>query len=119
MGFSFKLSSTPRKGCDDGGGAGELRSFLGKVSFPEKIMGQKPDHWPTVEVSVGRLIKNAHHVAIAKIRRVSALTGEAIELSWSGLGSTLRGARQQRQPGSGWAKWDNDGSTNDPTLDSN
>lgn len=104
-------------GANSGGGADELRTFLAKISFPEKIMGQKPDHWPTVEVSVGRLIKNAHHVAIAKIRRVSSLTGESIELSWSGLGSTLRGARQQRKPGSGWANWDNSGATNDPNLD--
>ena len=70
-------------------------------------------------MSVGRFIKNAHHVAVAKISRFSPMTGELIELSWTGLGTTLRGARQQRQPTTGWARWDNDpGVTNDPTLDS-
>lgn len=104
-------------GANEGGGAADLRRFLSMTIFPESIMRQKPDHWPSVDVSVGRFIKNAHHVAIAKIRRVSSLTAESIELSWSGLGSSLRGARQQRKPGSGWANWDNGGSTNDPNLD--
>ncbi len=99
------------------GSVAELNTFLSRINYPEKIMREKPDHWPTVEVSVGRLIKNAHHVAVAKIRRVSALTAETIELSWCGLGSTLRGARQQRKPGSGWATWDNGGAANDTNLD--
>ena len=48
----------------------------------------------------------------------SPFTGEIIELTFTGLGSTLRGARQQRKPSTGWANWNNDGSANDPTLDS-
>ena len=32
-------------------------------------------------------------------------SGELIELSWTGMGTTLRGARQQRLPTTGWARW--------------
>lgn len=100
-------------------GVVDLQWFLSHANFPEKVMGQRPDNWPDVQTSVGRLIKNAHFVAVAKVRRTSPLTGEVIELSWCGLGSTLRGARQQRlRDGQGWARWDNrSGATNDPNLD--
>ena len=69
-------------------------------------------------MAVGRLIKNAHFVAVAKVNRFSPLTGENSELSWTGLGTTLRGARQQRRDTTGWASWDNAPSaTIDPHLD--
>ena len=99
-------------------GADDLRWFLRHINYPELLMKAKPTTWPDVYVSVGRLIKNAHHVAVAKVRRLSPLTGEIIELSWCGLGTTLRGARQQRNRTTGWARWDNDpSSTIDPNLD--
>jgi hypothetical protein len=88
-------------------GGNDLRWFLSHVNFPEALMDVRPSAWPEVQVSVGRLIKNAHHVAVAKVRRFSPFTGEVIELSWCGLGTSLRGARQQRLPGTGWARWDN------------
>jgi type II secretory pathway pseudopilin PulG len=98
-------------------GVRDLRWFIDHINYPEKMLVQRPTHWPDVEVSVGRLIKNAHHVAVAKVRRTSPLTGEVIELSWCGLGTTLRGARQQRHQTSGWARWDNGGGSVDPNLD--
>jgi hypothetical protein len=98
-------------------GVRDLQWFISHINHPERMMMNKPDHWPDVEVSVGRLIKNAHHVALAKVRRIAPLTGEVIELSWCGVGTTLRGARQQRHATSGWAKWDNGGGTVDPNLD--
>lgn len=105
-------------GANSGDGAARLRWLLSHVNFPEKLLASRPDSWPEVEVSVGRLIKNAHHVAVAKVRRFSPLNGELIELSWVGLGTTLRGARQQRNRDIGWARWDNDSSaTIDPNLD--
>ncbi len=105
-------------GATENDGAARLRWLLSHVNFPEKLLDSSPQGWPQVEVSVGRLIKNAHHVAVAKVRRYSPITGELIELSWTGLGSTLRGARQQRHQNTGWAQWDNSsGATIDPTLD--
>ncbi len=98
----------------------DLRWFLSHTCMPEKLMTQMPAAWPQVQVCVGRLVKNAHFVAVAKVRRTAPLTGEVIELSWCGLGTTLRGARQQRlRDGQGWARWDNAPSaTIDPNLDS-
>lgn len=105
-------------GATDGDGARRLRWFTAHVNLPEKLQLSKPDNWPDIDVSVGRLIKNAHHVAVAKVRRYSPVTGELIELSWCGLGTTLRGARQQRHLTKGWAAWDNDtNATIDPNLD--
>ena len=102
-----------------GQNANDLNWMVTRTGYQEPLMADRPEHWPTVNVSVGRFVKSAHHVAVAKITRISPLTGDVIELSWTGLGTTLRGARQQRQPGSGWAVWDNDPDViNDPTLDS-
>jgi hypothetical protein len=100
-------------------GVVDMQWFLGHTSWPENLMLQQPSIWPQVQVSVGRLVKNAHFVAVAKVRRTSPLTGEVIELSWCGLGTTLRGARQQRlRDNPGWARWDNkSGATIDPNLD--
>ncbi len=99
-------------------GVRDLQWFVRHTSFPERLLDIKPSQWPEMQVSVGRFIKNGRHVAIAKVRRVSPLTGELIELTWTGLGSTLRGARQQRlQTGDGWARWDNGGAAIDANLD--
>jgi hypothetical protein len=103
---------------NDWHGIDDLQWFLARVNFPEPLLASKPSNWPDVHVSVGRLIKNAHFVAVAKVRRFSPHTGELIELSWTGLGTTLRGARQQRHQTTGWAFWDNGpGATPDPHLD--
>jgi hypothetical protein len=105
-------------GATDAGGAQELRAFLRHTIWHEPLITAKPEHWPDLSVAVGRLLKNAHFVAVAKVSRFSPLTGELIELSWCGLGTTLRGARQQRSPTTGWARWDNAASaTIDPNLD--
>lgn len=105
-------------GATEGDGAKRLRWLLSHVNFPEQLLEARPNSWPDVQVSVGRIIKNAHHVAVAKVRRNSPVTGELIELSWCGLGTTLRGARQQRHQDTGWARWDNKvGATIDPNLD--
>ena len=58
-----------------------------------------------------------------KIQLVNSLTGQLTELSFSALGTTLRGARQQRKPGNagsgaGWAEWYGINDTkNDKNLD--
>lgn len=96
-----------------------------RIAYPEYLLGdgdgayRGPLHWPRVSVGVGRLIKNGHHVALARIRRHDPFTGGIIELSWAGLGTTLRGARMQRHRDEPrWANWDNAAiARNDPHLD--
>lgn len=105
-------------GATEGDGSKRLRWLLSHVNHPEQLLDARPANWPEIQVSVGRIIKNAHHVAVAKVRRFSPLNGELIELSWCGLGTTLRGARQQRNQATGWARWDNSsGAIIDPNLD--
>jgi prepilin-type N-terminal cleavage/methylation domain-containing protein len=95
-----------------------LQWYYRHVNFPQKMMAEIPGHWPVTETGLGRYVKNSRHVAIARIRQTNSYTGEVIELSWTGLGTTLRGARMQRKTTSGWAKWDNaSGASNDPHLD--
>jgi type II secretory pathway pseudopilin PulG len=101
------------------GGSQGLQDLLLHTAYPQLLLAQSPTYWPAVQCCVGRLIKNDHHVAVAKIIRIDPLTGKISELSFPGLGTTLRGARQQRKPGGGWANWDDQpGISNDPNLDS-
>jgi prepilin-type N-terminal cleavage/methylation domain-containing protein len=86
-----------------------------------------PAQWPKAEVTVKRFIKNARFVQLCTLRWTSPVTGASAELSFSGFGTTLRGARQQRceTPDKGWAKWYGPtatttflpGERNDTTLD--
>lgn len=66
-----------------------------------------------------RFIKNTRFVNLARVTWTNPVNGQTSELSFTSFGTTLRGARQQRHPSGGWARWDNDGSANSPTLDSN
>ncbi len=87
--------------------ANAMQNFNRMTTIPYRLLAAKPAGWPEVSVAVARFIKNTRHVALCKVRWVSPLTGEAIELSFAGFGTSLRGARQQRAPGTGWAAWDN------------
>lgn len=104
-----------------GSGTGSHDEFNSWSAIPDDYMPQRPVHWPGLSVSVQRFIKNTRFVNVARVSWTNSITGEVAELSFSGFGTTLRGARQQRKDDvkGGWAKWDNDGSTNDKNLDGN
>lgn len=96
-----------------------LQDLLYHTGYPQSLMTTKPLSWPSVYTAVGRLVKSGHHVAVAKIRRIDAINGGFSEISFLGLGTTLRGARMQRNPNGGWANWDDvPGASNDPNFDS-
>jgi hypothetical protein len=100
----------------------DLANFI-SVTLPlTKVMDQGPAQWPVVSVAVGHFLKSAHFVNMAKVRWVSPGTGQLAELSFTGVGTTLRGARMQRRhpaAGTGWARWDNaSAAVTDRTLDS-
>ena len=71
-------------------------------------------------VGVARYIKSAKFANVARVRWTSPFTGNTAELSFTGVGTTLRGARMQRKPGGGWAYWDNGtaAARNEANLDS-
>ena len=102
----------------DYGSGTALQQFIDITVPLPPLMGQRPEHWPIVSVGVGHFVKSAKFVNIAKIRWASPITGTLSELSFTGVGSTLRGARMQRKPGMGWANWDNvSAAANDANLD--
>lgn len=102
-----------------GSGTGSQNEFNSWSAIPDNHLALRPQNWPGLDVSVQRFIKNTRFVNIARVTWTNPISGQTAELSFTGFGTTLRGARQQRNPTGGWAKWDNDGSTNDRTLDSN
>jgi len=113
--YSFYNSDYTASG---GGGAARLQQFM-KLMMPLKPWATTlPENWPQLAVGVARYIKSAKFVGIARIRWTDPLNGNTSELSFTGVGSSLRGARMQRKPTSGWADWDNAPSAiNDPNLD--
>ena len=101
------------------GGPSGLQDLLSHTANKTLLVAQYPLTWPAIKTCVGRMIKNDHHIAVAKIDRLDPLTGKISELSFVGLGTTLRGARMQRAPGGGWAAWDDQpGTANPANLDS-
>ncbi len=101
-----------------GSGEGSQNDFNLISAIPDDLLVQRPPNWPGLSISVQRFIKNTRFVNMARVSWTNAITGQSAELSFSGFGTTLRGARQQRNASGGWAKWDNDGTTtNDITLD--
>jgi prepilin-type N-terminal cleavage/methylation domain-containing protein len=101
--------------------ADAVNNALGATAHFEPLLDVKPAKWPDVEVSVSRFYTFGRQANICRIQRLSPVTGEIVELSFTGIGSTLRGARNQRDPNGGWAVWDNATSFNPalhPTLDS-
>jgi hypothetical protein len=95
-----------------------LQQFI-NITIPRSpLLQTQPAHWSVVSVGVGHFIKSAKFVNIAKVRWQSPLSGSLSELTFTGVGSTLRGARMQRRPDLGWAKWDNATTAiNDANLD--
>lgn len=57
---------------------------------------QRPANWPTLSTDVRRYVIWSHHMDVCTIEIASPLTGQATRFSFWGIGTTLRGARQQR-----------------------
>lgn len=101
-----------------GGGAALLQQFMKQMMPLKPWATVLPNNWPQLAVGAARYIKSAKFVGIARIRWSDPLTGNTSELSFTGVGSSLRGARMQRKPSGGWANWDNGpAAINDPNLD--
>ncbi|MBA3936387.1 MAG: hypothetical protein H0X38_02910 [Planctomycetes bacterium] len=107
-----------------------MAEFVRVTTIVAPLLDRAPAHWPRVQVSVNRFIGNARCTTLFRLDLANPLTGSVFELSFTGFGTTLRGARQQRffdptdtsspdDPARrrGWARWDNDGSLPDTNLD--
>lgn len=84
-----------------------------------------PASWPHVQIGVAHYLSYNRYCCLCKVAWADPLTGQSRDLTFSGFGTTLRGARQQRRPATGatgapgWAVWHYaDAASNDRTLDS-
>jgi prepilin-type N-terminal cleavage/methylation domain-containing protein len=60
------------------------------------LLEQRPENWPTLTTDMRRYLVWSHDMDVCQVQLTSPLTGESIRFSFWGIGTTLRGARQQR-----------------------
>jgi prepilin-type N-terminal cleavage/methylation domain-containing protein len=56
----------------------------------------RPAHWPTLSFETRRYVVWSSFIDLCQVESTNSLTGESTRLSFWGVGTTLRGARQQR-----------------------
>ena len=131
--FSFRYVIAPSYGGGDLGtlmeeshrmvwrlawAADSYAALLERIANARDRLPLRPTHWPAMNVSMARFLSQQRMVAWSTVRVTSPVTGDNLKLSFTGFGTSLRGARQQRRPAGGWAAWDNrPGAINDATLD--
>ncbi len=62
----------------------------------------RPAHWPELELSVRRVCATFRRANQVSLTVRSPISGETIKLNWIVAGTTLRGARRQRDAVAGW-----------------
>jgi prepilin-type N-terminal cleavage/methylation domain-containing protein len=120
-------ASNYRRYWNTGVGADEnsVKDFMNKALSTRPLLSSQPAHWPVMKIEVARFLSHNRFVNLNTVQWTNTLTGEPISLSFTAIGTTLRGARQMRKPGPpdtasppGWARWYAPGSSlNDPTID--
>jgi prepilin-type N-terminal cleavage/methylation domain-containing protein len=91
-------------------------AFLGTATVVKPLMERKPSHWPDISLAVTRYHAAGHLVNTCTVRWANLQTGQVASVTFNAIGTTLRGARQQRHRVSGWARWDSP-TSRDPNLD--
>ena len=84
-------------------GAAVIPPFLANTRAGQQALPQRPAHWPDVSYEVRRFMEHGHSLTSCTISSSHPLTGTKIALSFAVVGTSLRGARQQRLPDMGWA----------------
>ncbi len=103
-----------------GGGTAGLHNYLLNISSVDGTLNpQRPAHWSALRSQVQRYMLGARPINRIVLTLSDPLDGKVWDVSFTSMGTTLRGARQQRHRDGGWARWDNQAlGTSDPTLDS-
>ncbi|HYE05587.1 MAG TPA: prepilin-type N-terminal cleavage/methylation domain-containing protein [Planctomycetota bacterium] len=65
-------------------------------------MPLRPSHWPALALAVRRVCATFRRANQVSLTVRSPVSGEAIKLNWIVAGTTLRGARRQRDAVAGW-----------------
>lgn len=89
------------------GRADLIDHFLAHTGYVAMELDVRPASWPEVRMTVHRLIKNGRFVNLCIITCFDPASGQSVEIPFTCFGTTLRGARQQRAPKTGWADYDN------------
>jgi prepilin-type N-terminal cleavage/methylation domain-containing protein len=106
------LAKIGYNGRDTDGGyafrdARRITDFLKLTGVARQAMPVRPEHWPEVSATVHRFIERGHPVTLCVVACVHPVTGARLSIPFTTVGTTLRGARQQRLPqttgGNGWA----------------
>ena len=81
-----------------------VKTFLNNSATSAHLMTLKPSQWPEVSYTVRRFIERGHLINSCEITCRSPLTGATFTIPFACIGTTLRGARQQRLPTGGWVR---------------
>jgi len=88
-------------------------------TIAEPLMPMQPAEWPSLTMTVQRGMNLGRMRTVCRVRWTDTQTAEVAELHVTSIGTTLRGARQQRQLTQGWAVWYGPGDArNSKNLDS-
>ena len=97
----------------------ELAWLWNHSTIAEPLMPMRPAEWPSLTISVQRGMNFGRMRSVCRVRWTDNQTAGVAELHVTSIGTTLRGARQQRQPTQGWAVWYGPGDPrNSKNLDS-
>ncbi len=94
-----------RQGYYQGVTRDRTNAFLGASTLVRPMMERKPSDMPDVNLTITRYLAAGHLVNTCTVRWANRQTGQLSSLTFNALGTTLRGARQQRKYPTGWAAW--------------
>jgi hypothetical protein len=82
----------------------QVTTFMQQTLVGEELMPLRPATWCDVTYEAHRFMERGQPVTACIVTCRSSLTGSGFVISFTCLGTTLRGARQQRTPpsGAGW-----------------
>lgn len=84
--------------------------YMSLTNFDENLMRISPAEWPEVVIQVHHYAKNSRMFSLCLLSIFDPMTGARTTLPFTCYGTTLRGARQQRIPGTangGWSTYNN------------
>lgn len=112
--LSRSLAKIGYNGRDRGYAQAVVDEFVRDAGVAQQAIVWRPDAWPDISCDVRRLIEHGHQMTTCTITSMHPLTGVKIVIPFAVVGTSLRGARQQRLPTTGWAD-----PFSGPTLDYN
>lgn len=71
-------------------------ALLSSLAAPRPLVASHPRHWPEVGFDVRRTMKWSMVINLCTIRAEDPVTGRMAEISFTAIGTTLRGARMTR-----------------------